>query len=70
MEIFTAQVRLLSDGRSSAPGWSPMRGGVANRADTLVDVVMVVRQQLGCSREGQQGNGRQREDENGFLSAL
>ena len=40
---------------------------MANRADTLIDVVMVMRQQIGRRREGQQGNGCQRQNKDEFL---
>ena len=40
---------------------------MADRTDALADVVVVVRQQFGCRREGQQGDGGQRQNKDEFL---
>ena len=57
-------------GKSKRRGLQSHEGRVAGRADALVEVVVMVRQQIGRRREGQQGDGRQRKNEDEFLAAL
>ena len=45
----------------------PHEGRVADRADTFVEVVVVVWQQIGRRCKSQQGDGCQRQNEDEFL---
>jgi hypothetical protein len=50
-------------------GLQPHEGRVADRADALVEVVVMVRQQIGRRRKSQQSDGCQRQDEDKFVRA-